>query len=127
MQRPNTIYGLKVKRKELRREIGVLLKGIRALDASIALFERPVEKVPRPKSHGRKIFIIDYMRERGGIVTSGELARAWMERSPEKLSAGARRKILNRVRASFCIYERKGYVVQCGSEGTAKLWKLADS
>jgi len=124
MKRRIAIAVLKAQRKELRQEIKDILKGIRVIDASIALIERrPSALATRGKWRERQTFIFQYIRERG-IATSSEIARAWIARSPRELSPETKVRIMGKVRAAFRDYERKGYLTHCGFQGAAKLWKL---
>lgn len=127
MERPNTVAGLKAKRKELRQEMRRLAGVIRALDTAIRLFDEGRSGRKRLAPRGaRQAFIFDYMRRANGPVTSAQVTKAWLRSHGIRLSPEERNEIRRKIREAFSGFESRGYVRHCGYVGLAKLWTLAD-
>ncbi len=143
-ERPNTVSGLKARRKELmvlhERLIAnakILVADIRTLDACIKLFDPEAQadrlasggydKLNRLPSGRSQRFVLDMLRTAKAPITSREIADGWIASTGLEPNAATRDLIVKRVRATLTSLRVQKIAVNEPVEGTIeKLWRLAD-
>jgi hypothetical protein len=142
MERPNTISGLQAKRtelvtlrKQLVSEAKKVLCDIDHIDACIRLFDpdadierirlnRYATKHRAPKGHMKR-FVLGQFREASEPLSSRDITEAWIKDrglAPDEATFVILRK---RVGASIVNTKNDGVIVEAGSDGEYKLWKLS--
>lgn len=139
MERPNTVSGLEAKREELLRfrnglegELRKVICDIDHLDACIRLFDptdtsvvinRYVTKHRAQKGQMRR-FVLSYLRQATGPVTSREITEAWME--ARGLRTDEQTFVILRKRAGACLTKLRVDGVIAGADhiGDYKGWVL---
>lgn len=146
-ERPNTVSGLMAKHKELsklrdlhRAEIRKLTVDIDHLDAAIRLFDPQTDRGAikehvtrhRAEKGSVKRFVLNFIREASGPVTSRQITEAWAE--DRGLKADEATYAILRKRVGSCIQgcvgqgllEDTGWTDDHEESGPYKLWALKE-
>ncbi|SHI91844.1 hypothetical protein SAMN04488012_103312 [Palleronia salina] len=144
-QRPNTVAGLVAKHKELsdlreryKAQIKKLTVDIDHLDAAIRVFDPNADTYAikeyvtkhRAQKGAVKRFVLSYIREATGPVTSRQITEAWA--ADRGLAADEATYTTLRKRIGACIkgcvqqglIEDQGWTKDHGENGPYKLWSL---
>lgn len=140
-ERPNTVSGLKAKRKELVKllgkitaEAGKVRANIKHIDACVALFDPNAKPpttyhdgfIPRhtaPKGHLKR-FILSQLREASTPLSARQIADAWVIDQMIEGDTDALRLLRKRIGISINTIKNDGLVVEAGIDGPRKLWAL---
>lgn len=140
-ERPNTVSGLKAKRKELVKLLGNItaeaekVRGnIKHIDACVALFDPNAKPpttyhdgfIPRhtaPKGHLKR-FILTQLREASDPLSARQIVDAWIIDQMIEADTDTLRLLRKRVGISINTIKRDGLVVEAGMDGLSKLWEL---
>lgn len=138
-ERPNTVAGLVAKRaelvklrKELERELHKVTCDLDHLDGAIALFDpvntpRAVARYAvkhRAKKGTVKRFVLGFLRNASGPVTSKEITEAWT--AERGLRADEATYVILRKRIGSCLIalRAQGHVEDVPQAGEYKGWRL---
>lgn len=143
MERPNTVSGLKAKRKELTK----LLKAIDAeyksvacdidhIDACIRLFDPKAQMrrirhnrhatKHRAKRGEHQKFVLDRLREAIEPLTSRDISSAWIVAHGLQPDDSTRVILSKRTTTTISSLKKRGIVEFAGRRGEYKLWRLVE-
>lgn len=138
MERPNTVAGLRAKRKELDKELKAAKKAVKAIkvdidhiDAALRIFAgRSPHAIPRRQTQFRaergemRRHVLTALRESTAPLTSQEIADAWCK--ARGLNADHDTYVLIRKRVGACLntLKRAGTINEIAMEGLYKGWEL---
>lgn len=139
--RPNTVSGLRSKRKELIKLLGKITadaerarSSIKSIDACIKLFDPSAKPpatyhdgiIPRhtaPKGHLKR-FILNMLREASTPLSARQIADAWVIEQMIDGDIDTLRLLRKRIGISINTIKHDGLVVEAGMDGVCKLWML---
>ncbi len=139
MERPNTVAGLVAKRAELAKfrkgleaELRKVTCDLDHLDASIALFDvsltpKAVQRYVtkhRAKKGSVTPFVIQFLREAPGPVTSRDITEAWNAARGLRTDDATFVIIRKRIGACLAKLRNQGHVSSVVMDGVYKAWKL---
>ena len=125
MERPNTISGLRAKRKELKRQITTLIKQVRVLDEAISIFEQGVtRRKPRGAVTERHRFMMTYLKDASGPVSVPEVVASWVDHKGLILTPESRNELRRRVRNSFYKLKKSGRLEIVGTINRRNVWQM---
>ena len=140
-ERPNTVSGLKTKRKELVKLLGKITgeaervrTSIKHIDGCIVLFDPNAKPpttyhdgfIPRhtaPKGHLKR-FILTQLREASDPLSARQIADAWIIDQMIEADTDTLRLLRKRIGISINTIRHCGLVVEAGMDGPSKLWAL---
>ncbi len=139
MERPNTVAGLVAKRAELvklrsqlEREVHKITCDLDHLDAAIALFDPANTPAAvaryavkhRAKKGALKRFVLGFLRDASGPVTSKDITEAWT--AARGLRADDATYVILRKRVGSCLIalRAQGHVADIPQSGEYKGWRL---
>ena len=139
MERPNTVAGLKAKRKELEKDLKAAKKAVKAIkidihhiDAAIRLFsEKAPRAIPRHDVQFRaergemRRHVTNSLREATEPITSQTIAEAWCK--AQGLEADHETYVLIRKRVGACLNSLKnaGTIDAVNLPGEFKGWQIS--
>ena len=140
-ERPNTVSGLKAKRKELVKLLGNITAeaekvrtSIKHIDGCVALFDPNAKPpttyhdgfIPRhtaPKGHLKR-FILTQLREASDPLSVRQIADAWVIDQMIEADVDTLRLPRKRIGISVNTIKHDGLIVEAGMDGVSKLWRL---
>lgn len=140
-ERPNTVSGLRAKRKELTKLLSKIAadaervrSSIKHIDACIVLFDPNAKAlvsgcedfIPRhtaPKGHLKR-FILSILREACGSLSVRQIADAWVIDQMIDGDIDTLRLLRKRIGISINTIKHDGLIVEAGKDGVCKLWVL---
>jgi len=141
--RPNTVSGLRAKRKELSKLLSKIKadaervrSSIKSIDTCIKLFDPDAKDLvsncedfipshTAPKGHLKR-FILTQLREASDPLSARQIADAWIIDQMIEADIETLRLLRKRIGISINTIKKDALIVEAGMDGLSKLWELKE-